>query len=272
MLVLQNERLKVEVAESGELYTAPRFDWAGIVKQVTLDGMHTFLSEERASMTAAKNGGIGITGSFEPAPAPFLQNVHYQAEQISDTEVIFTGKTQTLCCTKKLTVRDTCLEMTHTVQNLGKEQVSFGEYNHNFMLIDGMPYGPDYQVHFSFPPQLTGRKEGYYNRLKLEGQTMVTQEAFGEPPEDALTQIEGFAGMSLPYTWELFHVPTGLYVRETDDFPIWKYQFWCRKDNICSEIFTKQWLNPAGERGDTAEWKRIYTFGKKQEDAGHETV
>lgn len=272
MFVLQNERLKVEIAASGELYTAPRFDWAGIVKQVTLDGMHTFLSEESPSMTAAKNGGIGITGSFEPAPAPFLQKVHYRTEQISEAEVVFSGATETLACTKKLRLQDTCLEITHTVQNLGNDTVSFGEYNHNFMLIDKAPYGPEYQVHFSFPAQLTGRKEGYYNRFQLEGQTMVVTEAFGAPPEDALTQIEGFDGQQQPYTWELLHVPTGLYVRETDDFPIWKYQLWCRKDNICSEIFARNHLKPAGECGDVVQWKRIYSFGKKQGEAEDERV
>lgn len=266
MFVLQNERLKVEIAQSGELYTAPRFDWAGIVKQVTLDGVHTFLSEESPAMTAAKNGGIGITGSFEPAPAPFLQKVDYQAEQISDTEVIFSGSTAMLSCTKKLTLDGNRLEIAHTVQNLGNEPISFGEYNHNFMLIDGQPYGPDYQVHFSFPPQLTGRKEGHYNRLKLEGQTMVSTEAFGQPPEDALTQIEGFSGVAVPFTWELVHVPSGLYVREADDFPVWKYQFWCRKDNICNEIFIRNQLQSAGQTGDSAHWMRTYTFGKKQEE------
>lgn len=268
MFVLQNERLKVEIANSGELYTAPRFDWAGIVRQVTLDGAHTFLSEESPAMTTAKNGGIGITGSFEPAPAPFLQMVHYRAEQVSDTEVLFTGGTQMLSCCKKLTVWDNCLELTHRVQNLGKDAISFGEYNHNFMLIDKAPFGPAYQVHFSFPAKLTGRQEGHYNRLRVQGQTMVVTEAFGEPPEDALTQIEGFDGIAMPYTWELVHVPSGLYVRETDDFPIRTYQFWCRKDNICSEIFIQNRLQP----GQTAQWKRIYSFGRKQEGNANETV
>lgn len=263
MFVLQNDRLIVEIADSGELYRAPRFDWAGIVRQVTLDGVHTFLSEESAAMTAEKNGGIGIIGSFEPAPTPFLQKANYKAVQLSHTEAIFSCKTTHVSCTKKLRLENNRLEITHRVENLGNAPFTFGEYNHNFMLIDRFAYGPDYELHFSFPAQLTGRKEGHYNRFNLNGQTLVVTEPFGEPPEDALTQIEGFAGLQLPYTWELLYRPTGLYVRETDDFSIWKYQFWCRRDTVCSEIFVKNHLTP----GDSVTWKRIYTFGKKQEDA-----
>ncbi len=259
MFVLENDRLTVEVAESGELYRAPRFDWAGIVKQVTLDGVHTFLSEESAAMTAEQNGGIGIIGSFEPAPAPFLQSSNYEAVQTSGEEVIFSCETAGVSCSKKLRLENNRLEIIHTVENLRNESLTFGEYNHNFMLIDRLAYGPDYKLHFSFPAQLTGRKEGHYNRFNLQGKTLVVTEPFGPPPEDALTQIEGFVGLQLPYTWELLHLPTGLYVRETDDFSIWKYQFWCRRDTVCSEIFVKNHLNP----GDSVTWKRIYTFGKK---------
>lgn len=271
MFVLENERLQVKIAETGELYTASRFDWAGIVRQVTLDGVHTFLSEESVSMTAAKNGGIGITGSFEPAPAVFLQQAAYSAEQTSGTIVVFSCQTPKLACSKKLCLQGTQLELTHAVKNLGTETVSFGEYNHNFMLIDGHGYGPAYQVQFPVAIQLTGRKEGHYNRFNLQERVLTVTESFGQPPEDALTQIsglEGVDGAKLPYTWELLHVPTGLYVRETDDFPIWKYQFWCRRDNVCNEVFTKQALEP----GMAATWKRIYTFGKKQEETGHEAI
>lgn len=258
MIYLKNERLEAQIAEPKELYTATRFDGAGIVRQITLDETHTFLSEESAVMTAAKNGGIGITGSFEPAPAVFLQNVEYAVEQPSETEVVFTGTTDKVRCSKKLSLKDNTLEITHTVQNMGEEAFSFGEYNHNFMLIDKHPYGPEYALDFLFAPQLTERKEGYYNRFNLQGRTLTVTETFSEPPEDALTQITGFAGQALPWTWELVHVPSGLYVREADDFPIWKYQLWCRRDNVCSEIFFKQKL----EAEESVTWKRVYTFGR----------
>lgn len=262
MIFLKNERLDVQIASPGELYTATRFDWAGIVRQVTLDGKHTFLSEESAAMTAEKNGGIGITGSFEPAPEVFLQQAGYTVEQPSATEVIFAGKADKVSCTKKLTLTENTLEITHTVQNIGTESFGFGEYNHNFMLINHQPYGPDYAINFLFLPRLTERKEGYYNRFNLQGRTLTVTESFGVPPEDALTQVEGFADQPLPWTWELVHVPSGVYVRETDDFSIWKYQFWCRQDNICSEIFFKKQL----EAGESVTWRRIYTFGRKQEE------
>ena len=262
MICLKNERLEAQIASPKELYNATRFDGAGIVRQITLDGKYTFLSEESATMTAMKNGGIGITGSFEPAPAVFLQDVAYTVEQPSETEVFFKGKTDKVLCIKKLSLKENMLELTHTVQNIGQESVSFGEYNHNFMLIDKYPYGPEYTLRFLFTPQLTERKEGYYNRFNLQGRTLKVTEPFGEPPEDALTQITGFAEQVLPWTWELMHMPSGLYVREADDFPIWKYQLWCRRDNVCSEIFFKQKL----EAGEAATWRRVYTFGKTQEE------
>jgi len=38
----------------------------------------------------------------------------------------------------------------HRLENSGTKTIDMTHYNHNFTLIDGLPYGPDYRVAFPF--------------------------------------------------------------------------------------------------------------------------
>jgi hypothetical protein len=58
-LTLENERLKVELALPGKVYKGTRFDRGGFIRQITLDGAHTFLGHEQTK-AGVGTGGIGM--------------------------------------------------------------------------------------------------------------------------------------------------------------------------------------------------------------------
>src|SRR5688572_25534831 len=67
-LHLISDRLRVDIATPGSsTYAGSRFDWTGLITQVTLDGRHTFCGQEATDGTGT--GGIGLCnefGIFEP--------------------------------------------------------------------------------------------------------------------------------------------------------------------------------------------------------------
>lgn len=265
MLYLHNHRLQVSLLEPGEGYRKGRFDWSGIIQQVVLDGTHTFLSEENVSKTKKKTGGIGIIGSFEPAPGAMLRKKLYHVQPVAHGYQFTydwcsrTGR-KGIRHRKHISLEGTQILIRQELQNLGVTPISIGEYNHNFMIIDKHPAGPEYQVNFSFCPELTGKRAGQYNRIKLAETSLQFLEGFSNEKEDALIQLKGYDTALRPFTWELIYQPAGIGVREHNDFAIDKYQFWCKRHTICNEVFVSRILAPAGTAGDYFQWSRIYEF------------
>ncbi len=65
-IILESDRLKVEITEPG-VYpnTMTRFDRAGFVTQVTLDGRHQFCTREPTNVPHPPTGGVGLCSEFQ---------------------------------------------------------------------------------------------------------------------------------------------------------------------------------------------------------------
>ena len=269
MIYLKSDRLEVQLLYPGEGYVESRFDWSGIIKQVILDGRHTFLSEESEEMTFNKTGGIGLISSFEPAPADGLFNMTgYITDIIDDSSVKFIYeylsniKDKGLKFIKTVTVEGTSLAINHKIINLSDTYVKFGEYNHNFILIDNHKVGAEYEINVPFTIKLTDVMAGKYNILGISERKIGFEKGFENAKDDALIQIKGYELCDCPYSWEIIYKPDGIRIRETDDFEISKYQLWCNANTICNEIFVERTLNASGNAGDAFEWNRTYEFFK----------
>ncbi|GJM81015.1 hypothetical protein HMSSN139_35110 [Paenibacillus sp. HMSSN-139] len=60
---LQNEQLGVKIAELGEVYRGTRFDGAGFITGVELNGRHQFCVPE-SLVPGSGTGGIGLCSEF----------------------------------------------------------------------------------------------------------------------------------------------------------------------------------------------------------------
>jgi hypothetical protein len=289
-IVLRSSRLTVEIAAPGSVYAGTRFDWTGFVTQVTLDGQHTFCMPE--SLTPGQgSGGIGLCGEFgidEPigyqdaSPGerfpklgigvlkrPDAERYNffraYEIVQAFPIQVATTGtqarfvvdpidcRGYAVRLTKTLSVDGHGLEVSYRLDNVGRNPIKTNEYCHNFMGIDRQPIGPDYRLRFPYrvelqplpqmPPQPVLSASG--NDLALKD---TPQQAFYCRPS-------GFFQTGEPQ-WELLHLPSGVGLREVDDFAPMRVAVWGTAHVISAEVFVDIALSP----GATQTWTRRYTF------------
>ncbi|MCC8162320.1 MAG: hypothetical protein LIO86_03910, partial [Lachnospiraceae bacterium] len=181
MILLSTPRLRVEITEPGQRPNDTcRFDRAGYISDVTLDGMVHFCSSEPRNLWHPCTGGRGLccefladysrevlpgayfpkfgVGLFPRGDEPHIFYRRYENMQefpvhvtASENQVFF--ETEAIPCRgialklkKTVSVHDNVLTMETEACNSGERPVSTREYCHNFLCINGMSLGPDYSI------------------------------------------------------------------------------------------------------------------------------
>ncbi len=309
---LNSRRLSVEVARPGTVYQGTRFDWTGFVTQVVLDGKHTFCVPE--SLTPGQGtGGIGICNEFgidigtgydevgagglfpkfgvgllKRGPEPKYSFWHSQPVgqafpiDISSTETSVTFRLQPVECrgyaarqTKTLTVMENQLEVAYRMENTGNKPIRTNEYVHNFIGIDGLLLGPEYQVIFPYPVVFEKANAPVVGLMKLlpgflraridrayAEKSIEPLEAQGDhiqikhmPQRSFYCRMQGFQRSDQPQ-WELRHLTSGVSMREYDDFAPCRVAMWGEAHVISVEVFVAIDLQP----GESMSWKRRFEF------------
>jgi hypothetical protein len=181
---------------------------------------------------------------------------------------------------KTVSAHENWLEIVYRLENVGSKQIDTNEYCHNFMGIDEYPIGPDYRLHFPFAIQLEDIAAAYRHflppvlRILLPG---FLQDKFLKrmaAPGNKAVKVQGadFGFLATPqspfyfrpqgfsktdgYQWELTHLPSGVQMREYDDFTPCRVAVWGTTHVISAEIFVDINLNPGQEKT----WARKYEF------------
>jgi hypothetical protein len=296
-LVMENNRLKVEIAYPGALYDGSRFDWMGWIKQVTLEGKHTFCSQE-SLQDGHGSGGFGLCsefGIFEPIgfedcepgdvfpklgvglllrqDAEEYDFMHpYRVtpfpvvvEQQADGSLLFVS--EPLACrgyevaySKKIRLDDNRLILDFELHNRGSRTIKTTEYNHNFVSINEKKVGPGYALDL---PYQSAVMERAHPLLKDRNGTLYWQD---EPQAN-----EAFYALTRAFkpndaeksTWTLIHEPSGVGMSETLDRPLLRFAVWGEKHVVSPELFHEVLLEP----GQALHWSRTYTFFDRSEKA-----
>ena len=141
----------------------------------------------------------------------------------------------------------------HTLQNTGRLALNANQYNHNFLVLDGAPTGPEFVVSLPFPIQVTRppdpklaeiRKNEIVYLKTLEGQERVT---FG---------IQGFGKTANDYDVRVESRRTGAGFRVTADRAPASIGFW----SIRSVLSVEPFVDVSTEPGQTTAWKYVYTY------------
>ena len=283
---LENERLHVEVADPGSLYRRMRFDWTGMVTQVTLDGRHTFCTVELPAGAEGPNSeGVGLSNDFglvkplgwdeakvgETFPKLAVGSLtktidgrydHMRDYPLEPTEKRVWWEDGTLCFAieplpcrgyaaaleKRLYLQDTSLFVKSTLRNVGERAIHTTEYNHNFLAVDGRPI--DSGVTVDFPAPLEDAA-GSFPMLRFEGRRL------------------SFVGVPSVFWFSIPQVPhepgvrftlrdsrAGVGVRESGDFPLMQINVWGKEHTVCPEAFVALDVEP----GETYTWTRRWVF------------
>jgi hypothetical protein len=290
---LSSDRLVVELAAPGSIYRGTRFDWTGFITQVTLDGRHTFCVPESLE-PGQGTGGVGLCNEFgiemavgyadakpgnhfpklgigllvksddqdysfmHPYEIAQLFPVEIEAEDTQASIVV-----EPLDCrgyaarvTKTIAVRGDQLEISYQLENTGQQPIATHEYCHNFCGIDQHHMGPDYRLRVPYKIELAEMPATWRQRLdealSIEGGDIRCR---ATPKSPFYCRPQGFARTDAPQ-WELVHVPSGVGMREYDDFAPSRVAVWGTTHVISAEVF----VDVRSQPGEVQTWSRRYEF------------
>ena len=289
--LIENKHLAVEIVhpQCESPNKGPRFEWCGMVRQVTLDGKHTFcrvaakpnkindgvgLAEECAEplgFEEATEGegfvkvGIGVLKKHNNEPYGFWKDypivqvpefdVHRNRDSVTYTQTVHgpRGWAYRYSKTVALVRNEPQLLICHKLENIGQKPIKTTQYNHNFMIFDGKPVGPGYVMRLEFRPT---PEPGTDVRGIIQFTDGGVAYATGFDGKPVFVSIKGFTNAVEQNRIVVENPDAGTGVTIVGDFPIAKLHFFTTPEMICPEPFIALNLAPGQEQ----EWTRTYTF------------
>ena len=140
-------------------------------------------------------------------------------------------------------------EIVYRLENSGEKVIDISHYNHNFTLIDGSPYGPDYRVEFPFT---AAAPTPINERAWFRGNAIEVERALGEAslwlPVFEGDDPGGYNAASVR------NLKTGAAVEFRGDAAITRMVFWAVEGAACPEPFIRIRLQP----GQVQQWSTRY--------------
>jgi hypothetical protein len=271
-------------------YRGARFDWAGVIAGLEHQGhsyfgvwfdryeptLHDAITgpvEEFAPLNydGAKPGetfvkpGVGVLRRADDKPyhfaTPFetVQRGNWTVVQKKD-HVTFTqqltdpasGYAYVYEKTVRLTPGQPQLVLEHRLKNTGRKRIETTVYDHNFLVMDRQPTGPDFVVKFPFALQPVGP---VHPLLQLSGQELTFQKPV-EKGNNAYQTLQGYTDHAADYDLRVENRKTRAGVRIRGDRPIAKLAFWCNPANLSPEPFLALNVEPNQE----TTWTITYDF------------
>ncbi len=143
------------------------------------------------------------------------------------------------------------LAIFHRLENTGEKTIDLDNYNHNFTIIDDVPYGPDYSVEFPFA---TDEPKPVNDLAWYRGNAIEVDRPLGENSLWALLLKDGGGADYNAAT--VRNDKTGASVSFKGDAPITHFIFWAVERAACPEPFISINIAP----GKAQEWVSHYTF------------
>lgn len=284
---LKSKRIEAEIALPGEAYTGSRYDWSGIVTQVTLDGVHTFLSYDDPDENAVSTRGQGLIGiidakgdlGYDETPligwfprlgvgllqrgdlGPYIYYAPHTVKPFNrewkkeENSVEF--KTYPTLCNgyaveqvKTISLEEDTIKITNSFMNVGHREITFTEVNHNFFRFDEAPIDSSYvlTLPYNVSPQVRrGQAITGFN-------TVSPGEPDGASKAISL-ELRGFEGLASHFM-KLENTVTGTGVSAHDGFSPSRGYVFCNPYTFAVEVFNTCTIKP----GELYSFDRKYRF------------
>jgi hypothetical protein len=291
MITLKSDRLQVEIANPGEgRNTTVRFDRAGFITRVCLDGKHEFCTVEPDNLSHPCSGGAGLCSEIKdgdiwsetaigedcpkfgvglltkPTEEKYKFFAKYDTKPFDikitagESEAVF--ETAPVSCMgyalrqkKTVTVSGNTVTVKYEYENVGEKSLALSEYCHNFVTIDKLPIGPEYTI--SMPTIASqDNKAPKQETATIYGKgSGFTYSAYN--PAAGMIDVSGDEiDPSKPFSWTIKNSTTSAYLSEEDSFTPSKIAIWTIDHIISPEVFTSFEIAP----GETHTYERKWTF------------
>ncbi|MGL1892815.1 MAG: hypothetical protein OCD02_14380 [Spirochaetaceae bacterium] len=286
ILTLKNDSLFVEILAPGTEYCRSRFDWTGIVKQVSI-GNTTFLGTEADNIGYAGTEGIGLStefgistpiGYWKTVPGhnfmkigigalkrksifPYSFFKDYPISTFNTDIKTYENKIEFIqngCevgsykydYTKTVSIKGFNLKINYKLKNIGKSTIKTEEYCHNFLRLGDSDVTDQFVVDTNHEIRTT----------KLVGDLDIktNQILFPSSPLDTFYSCSNFKDEPRNFYWEITNKENGTRVKCTENIPVSKFALWGMKHVISPESFYSFTLKPNQE----LTWSRNYEFCK----------
>jgi hypothetical protein len=147
------------------------------------------------------------------------------------------------------------LVLEHSLKNTGRRAIDSIVYNHNFLVMDGRPSGPDFLIGLPFDIQSSGDKLGV---LAPQGKDILFLRELVKD-ERASLAVTGFSNSAGDYDIRVENRSTGTGVRITADRPLVRFLVWSVRPTRCPEPFIALHVEP----GAGFTWRISYEFYRK---------
>ena len=295
MITLKSNRLRVEIAENGEEpNTTFRFDRAGFISDIILDGSTWFCASEPRNLIHPTSGGRGLCSEYQcdvsqeaqiggyfpkfgvglirkEADEKYIfhkqyadvKPFHVDVKAASDNAVFTTQDEPcmgyALLCAKTIKVHDNSLQMDMEVKNTGEKNIEISEYCHNFLSIAGMALGPGYNLEFPTLMQKNAEKEALTNRngekIPIIGDGRnFIFSEFNAKASQFWLDLNG-ADSASPFSWRLTNSAAKASVEEIVDFIPADVSVWAIDHIISPEVFNHFTVKPGESKKWTRQWK-----------------
>lgn len=155
--------------------------------------------------------------------------------------------------TIRLTAGKPEMVISHRLTNTGRLPINTNVYNHNFLVLDKLPPGPDYSITVPYeikttrPPdpkfaEVRGNRIAYIKNLENQERVAIPMQGFGTEAKD--------------YDFRIENTKAGVGMRITGDRPLSNATLWSIRSTLAVEPF----VDVAAEPGKDFTWSYTYTY------------
>jgi hypothetical protein len=143
--------------------------------------------------------------------------------------------------------------MEHRLENTGKRPLTTSVYNHNFLVLDGQPPGPDFILKMPFEVRATRSLNSAL--AEVRGNQVVYKKAL-QGQEVVYTPLAGFGTTAADYQFTIENKKVGAGMKVSGDRPLSRVALWSIRSVLSLEPFVDMTIDPAREFS----WKYTYRY------------
>lgn len=153
----------------------------------------------------------------------------------------------------RLVERRPLMTMEQTLTNTGLKAIRSEVYNHNFLVLDGLPTSQDFEITLPFVPRVDQPPAA--ELAEISGNRILYRKTL-EGKDTVAMGIRGFGDNARDYDIRIDNRRGGAGFRVTGDRPLSRLALWSIRTTLCMEPFVSMSIEPGGQ----FTWKYTYEY------------
>jgi hypothetical protein len=156
--------------------------------------------------------------------------------------------------TVRLTKDKPQMILSHTLKNTGTQPIKTTVYDHNFLVLDKQPPGPDFSI--TFPFQIQAARPPNKDLAEIHGNQLVYLKALTDKDRVSVGNIHGFGDAAKDYDIRVENSKVGAGYRVTGDRPLSNVGYWSIRTVLAVEPYIAMSIDP----GSDFTWNLTYDY------------